>query len=108
MKPEWLASSARIVLAALVFLSPWPALGQDTEKAQAEMKAAIEAANKAKVTGPSDVKLVEQAVLKLPRGYVYIPAAEGAKLLGAMGNRVGDGLLGLVFPEGEPQWLIAM
>ena len=82
--------------------------GAPTAGAQAELKAAIDAAQKAQVAGPSDVKLADQAVLKLPKDFVYIPPAEGQKLLTAMGNRTGDGLLGLVFPEADAQWFVVM
>ena len=82
--------------------------GAPTAGAQAELKAAIDAAQKAQVSGPSEVKLADQAVLKLPKGFVYIPPAEGQKLLAAMGNRVGDGLLGLIFPASDSQWFVAM
>ena len=95
---------------ALFFLFQSAAWGQGapTANAKAELQAAIDAAQKAQVLGPSDVKLGDQAVMKLPKGFVYIPPAEGLKLLTAMGNRVGDGLLGLVFPDSDAQWFVAM
>ena len=108
MKPGWMATSVPIALAALAFLFPCAARGQGNERAQAELKAAVEAANKAKVTGPSDIKLADQAALKVPRGFVYVPPEEGGKLLTAMGNRAGEGLLGLVFPAGDAGWFVAM
>lgn len=97
-------------LAAFLFAfqsAAW-AQGGPTAGAQAEMKAAIDAAQKAQVAGPSDVKLADQAVLKLPKGFIYVPPAEGQKLLNAMGNRVGEGLLGLVFPDSDAEWFVAM
>jgi uncharacterized membrane-anchored protein len=110
MKTAWI-SVARVwwlsVLMAVFQSTAW-AQGAPTAGAQAEMQAAIDAAQKAQVSGPSDVKLTDQAVLKLPQGFLYIPPAEGQKLLTAMGNRVGDGLLGLIFPDSNEEWFVAM
>ena len=39
---------------------------------------------------------------------VFQSAAWGQKLLTAMGNRVGDGLLGLIFPDSDAEWFVAM
>ncbi len=109
MKAAWksVASAGWLALWLIVHSAAW-GQGAPTAGAQAELKAAIEAAQKAQVMGPSDVKLADQAVLKLPKGFVYIPPAEGQKLLTAMGNRVGDGLLGLIFPDSDAQWFVAM
>jgi uncharacterized membrane-anchored protein len=75
---------------------------------QTEAQAAFSDADKAKTRGPAEITLVDQGSLKLPQGFVYIPAKEGARLLTAMGNRPGDGLLGLIFPEGKDDWLIVL
>ena len=105
MNRAWVAACATVL--ALVCCAAW-GQGAPTAGAQAELKAAIETAQKAQVAGPSDVKLADQAVLKLPKDFVYIPPAEGQKLLTAMGNRAGEGLLGLVFPESDAQWFVVM
>src|SRR5258706_15960891 len=82
---------------------------QPTDAARAEFEAAAKAANKATIAGPADIKLIDQAVLKLPRGLSYIPAAEGGRLLAAMGNRIGDGLLGLVLSTAPgSDWFVVM
>ena len=92
----------------LAAVSPGAA-AQPTEAARAEFAAALEAAGKASVGGPSDIKLVDQAVLKLPAGLTYIPNAEAGRLLAAMGNRVGDGLLGMVLSQKpDSNWFIVM
>jgi uncharacterized membrane-anchored protein len=85
------------------------AAAQPTEAAKAEMRAALQAANQAALAGPANVKLVDQALLKLPDGLVYIPAAESKRLLASMGNRTGDGLLGMVVsPAPEANWFVVM
>ena len=72
---------------------------------QAEMKAASEAATKALIAGPSEIKLGSQATLQLPTAYAFVPAAEALRLLRAMGNRPGDDLLGMVVPKGDESWI---
>ncbi len=99
----------RAVAAVAMLVTAGGAAAQPTEAAQAEMRAAVQAANKAALLGPADVKLVDQAVLKLPEGLVYIPPAEAGRLLTAMGNRVGEGVLGLVVsPAPEANWFVVM
>jgi uncharacterized membrane-anchored protein len=100
----------RIALAALlVLLMPGAAWGQDAQSAaEAEWNAAMAAARKVHVAGPSEVKLVDQATFKLPEGFIYIPAAEAKRLLVAMGNRVGNDILGVVFPASDARWFVVM
>ena len=63
---------------------------------------AWEEAAKAAQSGPADIKLLDQAQLKLPEGRVFIPQPQATKLLQAMGNPGEDPRLqGLVFPKGE-------
>ena len=110
MKSAWksVARAGWLSVMLVVFQSAAWGQGAPTAGAQAEMQAAIDAARKAQVGGPSDVKLADQAVLKLPKGFVYVPPAEGQRLLKAMGNRTGDGLLGLIFPDSDAEWFVAM
>ena len=94
----------RALLCVLAAALPAAARGQDPQE---EIRSALEAAQKAQVAGPSEVKLLDQAVLKLPAGHVYFPAAEAGRLLQAMGNRTGDDLLGVIFPD-RFNWFIVM
>ena len=57
-----------------------------SQPAEAEYKAAVEAAQKVQVPGPAEVPLRDQAVLKLPAG-------------------TDDTFIGVVFPNGEGNWL---
>ena len=75
---------------------------------QTEAQSAFSAAQKAQTRGPADIALSDQGTLKLPNGFVYIPPKEGARLLTVMGNRPGDGLLGLILPEGKDDWLVVL
>lgn len=97
--------------------SPWRALvaaclivaaaGASAQNAtlEAERRAAGEAAQKTQVLGPADVPLGQQAVLKLPTGFVFVPAPAAAQLLRSMGNPAGDNLMGLVVPASEDHWM---
>ena len=99
---QW-AAAAALVLAA-------PVAAQAQSKAEAEVAAAFDAAQKTAVHGPSEVKLAEQATMRLPEGFAYVPPAESGRIMTAMGNRVGEGLLGLVFPGDDPNanWFVVI
>ncbi|WP_374402027.1 DUF2167 domain-containing protein [Niveibacterium sp.] len=73
---------------------------------QAEMSAAVQAAEAVKVVGPAEVKLLDQATLKLPAGRIWVPQPAAGKLMHAMGNSADDRLAGVVFPDGEGDWLV--
>jgi uncharacterized membrane-anchored protein len=84
--------------------SPVQAQGAASPQAQ-QLEAAFAAAVKVAVAGPETVKVVEQADLKLPEGYVFVPRPEADQLLRAMGNTTDDRLVGLVFPRDDSQWM---
>ena len=98
---------ALLVLLAAPLLAQADATPGPQEQA---MRAASEAARKALVRGPSDIKLREQAVLSLPEGYGFIPQREAAALMRAMGNQTNADFLGLVVPlgEGSGRWLVTV
>jgi uncharacterized membrane-anchored protein len=91
----------RHTLLALLLCASLPALAGDPDATPqaAEMEAASTAAKAAQVMGPKAITLGDQAVLNLPAGYAYIPAAEAARLMSAMGNHTGEGFHGLVVGE---------
>jgi uncharacterized membrane-anchored protein len=67
-------------------------------------KQAWEDAAKVAQSGPADIKLLDEAVLKLPDGRVFIPQPQATTLLQAMGNPGTDPRMqGLVLPKGEDQ-----
>src|ERR1700716_2417494 len=104
-----LTTASRWLLGACVALASSLASAQPTEAAKAEFQAALQAANKATIAGPADIKLVDQAVLKLPKDLGYIPAVESGRLLIAMGNLAGEGLLGIVqSPTPDAEWFVVM
>jgi uncharacterized membrane-anchored protein len=72
-------------------------------------QAAWDAARAAAQPGPAEIKLLDEAVLKLPAGRVFIPQPQATKLLQAMGNPGEDPRLqGLVFPDGDDGWFMTV
>lgn len=77
---------------------------------QVEFDGAIADAKSASLQGPAEVPLMDQAVLKLPEGYVYFPGKQTGRLLRAMGNPVTQDPLGMVVAGdgNEGQWFVVM
>jgi uncharacterized membrane-anchored protein len=76
----------------------------------AELVAAWQAAGKAGNAGPGDIALVDQATLKLPAGYFFVPKAEGGRILRALGNVVNEPtFVGLVVGTHQnDQWIVVI
>lgn len=94
-------------LGATLLLAAAGAFGQSPAH-EAEQKAAFEAADKAKVVGPATIALRDQASLKLPEGYLYIPTPAATQVMRAMGNRTDERLVGVVFPAANDPWFVAI
>lgn len=90
------AATGRWLMGLCAALVSFALPAQPSDAAQAEFQAAVQAVNKVLVAGPAQVRLADQAVLSLPRGLAYIPAAEAGRFLAAMGNLSSEGLLGVV------------
>jgi uncharacterized membrane-anchored protein len=102
MRPKTL----RALAATLLFVAG--AASAQSPSHEAEQKAAFEAADKAKVVGPANVALRDQATLKLPEGYLYIPTPAATQVMQAMGNRSDARLVGIVFPSANEPWFVAI
>lgn len=83
---------------------------RDPAQREAELRKVQEAALRAQIGGPSEIKLADQAVLRLPRGYSFIPGPEARAWLQMLGNKPGDATLGLVLAgEGRPDdWFVVV
>jgi uncharacterized membrane-anchored protein len=80
-----------------------------TTARQQAMRTAAAAARAALVAGPASVPLRDEATLALSAHFGFIPRPQAVALMSAMGNRTGDGFLGLVVPRGEHRvWFIAV
>lgn len=99
---RWLAVVSTFVLVFTTSISS----AADPAARQAELDAAFQAADAAKQTGPLDIPLLDQATLKLPKGFLFVPRPAADTLLKAMGNQVGDNLLGLIYGAGDDEnWM---
>lgn len=77
---------------------------------KAELVAAWQAASSAGSAGPGNITLIDQAILKIPAGHFFVPQAEGARVLRALGNVVNDtSLVGLVVGTGPNDgWIVVI
>src|SRR5260221_11677690 len=107
------ATVAAVLLATLatpILARAQAAPAAQSEEAQAnELKLAWVAGTLAATEGPADIALIDQATLKLPPGYDFIPKAEGARILRALGNTVGEStFVGLVVgTKPSDEWIVA-
>lgn len=99
-----------LVASSPAFSEPSPASEPAPSAQEAALVAAIESAQKVIQRGPQDVPLSDQATLKLPANFGFVPAAEAAQYLRALGNTPDDSLAGLVVPTGEQQgdWFVVI
>lgn len=94
--------TACVMVWGLAFLAPSSAIA-----AESDMESAIRAMKAAQVTGPADIKLRDQATLKLPAGYVWVPEPAAGELMRALGNHPDEREMGLILPQAEDQnWMI--
>lgn len=90
----------RILLRSFGLLVAFASVHAEAESAASDPIAqASEAAGAARILGPTTVDLGEQATLEVPAGFAFVPKAEAAALLEAMGNQTGAGFYGIVVGE---------
>lgn len=75
---------------------------------EAEAEAALRAVKASQIPGPTDIALRDQATLKLPAGYLWVPEPAASQLMRAMGNHPDERMLGLVFPQSDEQGWMAV
>ena len=81
-----------------------PAGASQRDEQMADILREVEAAQ---IVGPADILLRDQATLKLPAGYVWVPEPAASKLMQAMGNHTDSRELGLIFPQADDQhWMV--
>ena len=77
---------------------------QEAEQVMAGVRSAI-------VKGPASVDLRDQASIKLPEHFGFIPQKEAAAFMKLMGNRTGNEFMGLIVPltrEEGGQWFVSL
>ncbi len=83
------------------------ALAQGNDGTRAEVEQAWKLAQATAKPGPAEIKLGDQAMLKLPANEVYIPQPAAGKLMQAMGNSADSRMLGLVMPtDDDKNWMV--
>jgi uncharacterized membrane-anchored protein len=97
----------------LAFTFAMPAYADDStqpSQSQNASDAAFKAATDAMQRGPTTITLRDQASLKLPEGYGFIPQAQAQQLLSAMGNGNAGGLEGMIYPlkESASNWFMVV
>lgn len=92
--------------------APAAANPSETQRQQqaAALEAALHAAHDAATQGPASVLLLDQATLAVPKGMMFVPQAQAAALLRALGNKVsGTGPNGLIAPAAfDGDWLVVV
>lgn len=84
-----------------------PATSAQSQR-EAEAEAALRAVKASQIAGPTDIALRDQATLKLPAGYLWVPEPAASQLMRAMGNHPDERMLGLVFPQSDEQGWMAV
>lgn len=95
----------RVVVVVLMLLAPVLSLSAQSrapEAAPADPASAAWAAAVAAVQeGPQTIKLRDQATLKLPQGYGFVPTRQATALMEAMGNSADSNFIGLIVPTAD-------
>lgn len=114
--PEGLVKTLIAAISVMLFAAfgSLPANAQAASSSEAsrkaELVAAWQAASSAGSAGPGNITLIDQATLKIPAGEFFVPQAEGARVLRALGNVVNDAsLVGLVVGTGPNDgWIVVI
>ena len=97
-----------------VIFGAQPGLSQNAPSSEAarkaELAAAWQAAGNAGTAGPADIPLIDQATLKIPAGDFFVPKAEAARVMRALGNTVHEtNFVGLVLGTRQnDRWLVVI
>ncbi|WP_071842430.1 DUF2167 domain-containing protein [Dickeya fangzhongdai] len=96
-----MALSVRLISQlALIFLLSFSLRSMAADNAAPQVHSAldnaVEAMQRAGVEGPKEIDLGNQAVLKLPQGFIYIPVREARVFMRELGNYVGSNFYGLI------------
>lgn len=103
---------ALVRLLAYLFLSFGLAMGtaraQDIDSQHdAAMRDAVKAVQTTRVLGPSTIALKDQASLKLPAGYMWVPQPAAGQFMQALGNQPNEREIGLIFStDDSAPWMV--
>lgn len=105
-----MSRAGALTLAALFYVTT--VAGQPADGAPAPASAespadkAFAAAREVAVYGPAQVPWAEQATLRLPEGYIYIPRPAADQIMDLYGNSYDERFLGLIYPASDSNWLV--
>lgn len=87
-----------LLLVALITFST-TVHAQTPSPEELQMERAMDAMRRASVSGPDTVKLGNQATIKLPADYTYVPPKEAGQFMKLIGNSVDSSFHGLIFHD---------
>lgn len=92
-----------------LFFILFTSLGFAEPDLRSEYETAFKNMLAARLAGPADIPLLDQAKLDLPEGFTFIPNPEARRFMQAVGNPVGDNFLGLIWPQDEKaHWIVTV
>jgi uncharacterized membrane-anchored protein len=96
-----------LALASAAAVAPLYAEMSPPPQVKSELQAAWTAAKATATMGPADIKLMDQADLRLNPDQVFIPAAEANGIMEAMGNQTTPERYGLIVSRKKgAEWLV--
>lgn len=90
---------AAIVFSVLMYCLPAISHANNASDEKAKYQQIIEAMQKASIDGPYTIKLDDEAVMKLPEGYTWVPPKEAEDYMKAVGNNVADRFFGMIYHD---------
>jgi len=100
---------ATALAALLVLCATTPATAQSpsNDRIIAEQRAAWEAAQQTATRGPAEIKLGDQASLRINADEAFIPTAEANRIMASLGNGTSPGRYGLVVSrKNGSNWIV--
>ena len=83
-----------------------PISAQEPEADKSADRAVWQAASDAMQKGPTTIELRDQAQLRLPAGYGFVPVKEDKAVMELIRNQTDERFLGLIFPTSAANWFV--
>lgn len=100
-------SSILVMMCLLNFISIAGAAQNSNTKQ--EQKAAWEEAEKAKIVGPTQISLLDQAQITIPAHYEFIPQPQASRVMKSMGNGDCTEMVGFIISDKDnEEWILTI
>lgn len=100
-------SSIIVIMCLLNFISI--AGAAQNSNAKQEQKAAWEEAEKAKIVGPTQISLLDQAQITIPAHYEFIPQPQASRVMKSMGNGDCPEMVGFIISDKDnEEWILTI